>query len=134
MLILREGASDFFWKGRIQQMDTQEVALDIHHLFPRVWCEEQDIPPNVYNSIINKTPISYKANRMIGGDAPSVYLAKLQNHDQVQLEDQDMNEILAGHFIPAEQLRADDFEGFFEARKQLLMGLIERAMGKKSLQ
>ena len=133
VLILREGASDFFWKGRIQQLDTQEVALDIHHIFPRAWYEANGIPPKVYDSIINKTPISYKANRMIGGYAPSAYLAKLQSHDQVQLADQEMNTILDGHFIPTEQLRADDFQGFFEERKQLLMGLIEKAMGKKSL-
>jgi hypothetical protein len=133
VLILREGASDFFWKGRIQQLDTQEVALDIHHIFPRAWCEANSIPPKVYDSIINKTPISYKANRMIGGDAPSAYLAKLQNHDQVQLESHEMDAILAGHFIPTEEIRADDFPGFFDARKRLLMGLIEKAMGKKAL-
>jgi len=133
VLILREGASDFFWKGRIQQLDTQEVALDIHHIFPRAWCEANSIPPKVYDSIINKTPISYKANRMIGGDAPSAYLAKLQNHDQVQLESHEMDAMLAGHFIPTEEIRADDFPGFFDARKRLLMGLIEKAMGKKAL-
>ena len=130
VLILREGASDFFWKGRIQQLDTQEVALDIHHIFPRAWCEANSIPPKVYDSIINKTPISYKANRMIGGYAPSAYLAKLQSHDQVQLADHEMNSILAGHFIPTEKLRTDNFQGFFEERKQLLMGLIHKAMGK----
>ena len=133
VLILREGASDFFWKGRIQQLDTQEVALDIHHIFPRAWCEAQGIQPKVYDSIINKTPISYKANRMIGGDAPSAYLAKLLNHDQVQLDNDGMDAILAEHFIPTEMLRADDFHGFFEERKRLLMGLIEQAMGKRSL-
>lgn len=133
VLILREGASDFFWKGRIQQLDTQEVALDIHHIFPRAWCEAQGIQPKVYDSIINKTPISYKANRMIGGDAPSAYLAKLQNHDQVQLDNDEMDAILSEHFIPTERLRADDFHGFFDERKRLLMGLIEQAMGKRSL-
>ena len=133
VLILREGASDFFWKGRIQQLDTQEVALDIHHIFPRAWCEANGILPKVYDSIINKTPISYKANRMIGGDAPSIYLAKLQNHEQVQLDSDGMDAILSGHFIPTDQLRADDFQSFFEERKQLLMGLIEKAMGKRSL-
>lgn len=133
VLILREGASDFFWKGRIQQLDTQEVALDIHHIFPRAWCEAQGIQPKVYDSIINKTPISYKANRMIGGDAPSAYLAKLQSHDQVQLDNREMDAILSEHFIPTERLRADDFHGFFDERKQLLMGLIEQAMGKRSL-
>lgn len=109
------------------------MALDIHHIFPRAWCEAQGIQPKVYDSIINKTPISYKANRMIGGDAPSAYLAKLQNHDQVQLDNDEMDAILSEHFIPTERLRADDFHGFFDERKRLLMGLIEQAMGKRSL-
>jgi hypothetical protein len=45
-----------------------------------------------------------------------------------------MDAISSGHFIPTEQLRSDDFQGFFDERKQLLMGLIEKAMGKRSLQ
>ena len=133
VLILREGAEDFFWKGDIQELDNQGVELDIHHIFPRAWCEAQGIPPRVYDAIINKTPISFKANRMIGGDAPSAYLARLQNHEQVQLGDEAMNAILEGHRIPTEALRNDDFEVFYQQRKRRLLEIIEKAMGKKSL-
>jgi hypothetical protein len=133
VLILREGAEDFFWKGDIQELDNQGVELDIHHIFPRAWCEAQGIPPRVYDAIINKTPISFKANRMIGGDAPSAYLARLQNHEQVQLGDEAMNAILEGHRIPTEALRADDFEVFYQQRKRRLLEIIEKAMGKKPL-
>lgn len=70
VLVLREGAQDLFWKSRIRDLEADEVALDIHHIFPRDWCEKQSIPRRRYDSIINKTPISYKANRMIGGSAP----------------------------------------------------------------
>ena len=133
VLILREGAEDFFWKGNIQELDNQGVELDIHHIFPRAWCDAQGISPRVYDSIINKTPISYKANRMIGGDAPSHYLARLQGHEQVQLDDEAMNALLEGHRIPAETLRADDFEAFYQQRKRRLLEIIEKAMGKKPL-
>ncbi|QOR40093.1 DUF262 domain-containing protein [Billgrantia diversa] len=133
VLILREGAEDFFWKGNIQELDNQGVELDIHHIFPRAWCEAQGIPPRVYDSIINKTPISFKANRMIGGDAPSVYLARLQDHRQVQLNDEAMNAILEGHRIPTDALRADNFDAFYQQRKQRLLKIIEKAMGKKPL-
>ncbi|MGM8933003.1 GmrSD restriction endonuclease domain-containing protein [Salinicola halophyticus] len=133
VLILREGAEDFFWKGDIQELDNQGVELDIHHIFPRAWCETKAIPPRVYDAIINKTPISFKANRMIGGDAPSAYLARLQNHEQVQLGDEEMNAILEGHRIPTEALRNDDFEVFYQQRKRRLLEIIEKAMGKKSL-
>lgn len=35
VLILRQGAQDFFWKAGIQELDAEEMALDIHHIFPR---------------------------------------------------------------------------------------------------
>ncbi|MDV7403110.1 hypothetical protein RZS08_67420, partial [Arthrospira platensis SPKY1] len=54
VLILREGAEDFFWKAGIQELDNQGIELDIHHIFPRAWCEAQGIPPRVYDSIVNK--------------------------------------------------------------------------------
>jgi hypothetical protein len=133
MLVLREGAADLFWKAKIQELDQEDIALDIHHIFPQAWCDAQKIPRATYNAIVNKTPISYKANRMIGGSAPSVYLAKLQGHKQVQLDAAAMNALLHSHRIPADFLRADDFVGFYQARKAALLGLIESVMGKPLL-
>lgn len=75
-LILRDGAKDFFWNATIQELDHEEIALDIHQILLKVWCEQQGIRPAV-NAIVNKTPISYKANRMIGAKAPSDYLAAI---------------------------------------------------------
>lgn len=132
VLVLREGAKDFFWKANIRDLEADEVALDIHHIFPRDWCDKQGIAPRTYDSIINKTPISYKANRMIGGAAPSQYLEKLQTHEQVQLDDEAMNELLMSHYIPVEALRADDFATFYELRQKALLALIEKTMGKQT--
>ncbi|MGX1995115.1 GmrSD restriction endonuclease domain-containing protein [Xanthomonas axonopodis pv. cassiae] len=132
VLVLREGAQDLFWKSRIRDLEADEVALDIHHIFPRDWCEKQDIPRRRYDSIINKTPISYKANRMIGGSAPSSYLAALQAHKQVQLDNAGMDALLASHRIPVAALRADDFDSFCDQRQQNLLALIEAAMGKRA--
>ncbi|KPQ33169.1 MAG: hypothetical protein HLUCCA11_19385 [Phormidesmis priestleyi Ana] len=133
VLVLREGAADFFWKASIKELDAQEIALDIHHIFPRAWCEEKGIPKKQYDTIVNKTPISYKANRMIGGSAPSAYLQKLQSHAQVQLTGVEMDKILASHCIPPEKLRIDDFDSFYSERKQSLLKLISVAMGKQVL-
>ena len=83
VLVLREGAKDWFWKGTTKELDAAEITLDIHHIFPRKWCESQHIPRNQYDSILNKTAISYKANRKIGGDAPSVYLTRLQKEKRL---------------------------------------------------
>ena len=133
VLVLREGAQDFFWKASIKELDAQEIALDIHHIFPRAWCESENIPKRRYDTIVNKTPISYKANRMIGGSAPSAYLQKLQDHTQVQLDSAEMDKILASHCIPSNQLRRDDFDSFYDERKQALLKLISTAMGKQIL-
>jgi hypothetical protein len=130
VLLLRERASDFFWKGTIAELDDEEVKLDIHHIFPQDWCEKQGITRKVYNTVVNKTPLSYKANRMIGGVAPSLYLAKLQRHEQVKFDDAAMDAILRSHAIDPALLRADDFHAFYAARKQALLALITQAMGK----
>ncbi|WML90842.1 GmrSD restriction endonuclease domain-containing protein [Thiothrix lacustris] len=130
VLVLREGATDFFWKATIQELDHEEVALDIHHIFPKAWCEEQGIKPAVFNAIINKTPISYKANRMIGRKAPSQYLDAIQSHKQVGLNDDNMNNILESHLIDPQTLRTDNFELFYTRRKERLLDIAGRAMGK----
>jgi hypothetical protein len=133
LLVLREGARDFFWKANIRELDDESVSLDIHHIFPQDWCNKRGIPRKRWNSIVNKTPISYKANRMIGGIAPSQYLEKIQRHKQVQLSNAAMDKIVESHFISAAALRVDDFEGFYQARKAALLSLIERVMGKTVL-
>ncbi len=129
-LVLRQNSKDFFWKATIQELDLEDVGLDVHHIFPKAWCDQKGIKPAIYNSIINKTPISYKANRMIGKKAPSIYIDALQNHKQVKLNDDGMDTILKSHFIDPETLRTDQFDAFFEHRKKALLQIVEEAMGK----
>ena len=132
MLVLREGSKDWYWKATIQELDTDEIALDIHHIFPRDWCERPDriIERDRYDSILNKTPISYRANRKIGGEAPSHYLPRLQREEQVALDDSEMDELLASHALAPDLLRRDAFDDFIEDRRRRLSRLVERAMGK----
>jgi hypothetical protein len=132
VLLQRDGARDFFWKTRMIDLDLDDVKLDIHHIFPRKWCEDSDIPPRVYNAIVNKTAISYKANRKIGGSAPSKYLAQLQSEPQVKLTNAEMDDILKSHVIDPSLLRGDSFQEFYAARKAALLAIVERAMGKAS--
>jgi hypothetical protein len=130
MLVLRDGAKDFFWKAEIKELGEEGIDLDIHHIFPKAWCELNSISSDIYNSIVNKTPISYKANRMIGGSAPSVYLHKLQQHTQVQMQDAEMDGLVESHLINADALRDNDFNAFYKFRKEALIKLISNAMGK----
>ena len=111
-------------------MSDSKAKLDIHHIFPRKWCLTQGIPPRRFNAIINKTPISFKANRMIGGAAPSSYLDKLRSHAQVDVTEQEQDGILESHLISSDLLRSDDFEQFYHDRKKRLLDLIADAMGR----
>ena len=70
---------------------------------------------------------------MIGGVAPSKYLEKIQKHEQVLLDDTQMNIILESHLISSMMIRSDDFTSFYQDRKISLLNLIEKAMGKSSL-
>jgi hypothetical protein len=133
ILLQNEGAEDLFWKARIADLDRNEKGIDIHHIFPRKWCEDKEISPSIFNSIVNKTAISYKANRKIGGSAPSVYLTQLERDPAVQLSPAGMDAIVQTHLIAPGNLRVDDFDGFFKERKAALLGLVERAMGKQAI-
>ncbi len=130
VLVLREGSKDWFWKASIRELDADEIALDIHHIFPRDWCEKQGISRDRYDSILNKTPISYKANRKVGGEAPSRYLPRIQREKQVGLSDAAMDQLLASHALSPDLLRQDSFDDFVEDRRRRLGRLVEMAMGK----
>ncbi len=130
VLLLRDGSQDWFWKASVKELDTDEVSLDIHHIFPRAWCEDNDIDRDLYESVLNKTTISYKANRKIGGDAPSKYIPRIQNDVNVCLSDDSMDALLESHALSAELLRRDEFDLFIQDRRVRLGSLIENVMGK----
>jgi hypothetical protein len=95
-------------------IDRNERGIDIHHIFPRKWCEDQTIGPKVFNSIVNKTAIFYEANRKTGGKAPSAYLKQIESDEHVQLAPAAMDAILQTHRIAPSFLRVDDFVGLFQ--------------------
>ena len=77
---------------------------------------------------MNKTTISARTNRTIGGVAPSAYLHVIES--RAQIESQRLDALLATHLVPAMHLRSDDFNTYFVARRQALCGLVENAIGK----
>ena len=76
-LLMREGAKDFASGQEFNHTAFFGENIDIHHIFPRHWCNRMGKDWKIYDSIINKTPLSYRTNRRIGGAAPSEYLASL---------------------------------------------------------
>lgn len=131
-LLMKEGAQDFRSGQKFDHTIFFGENVDIHHIFPKAWCDKQKIKPSVYDCIINKTPLSYRTNRIIGGVGPSEYLAKLESGDRSSppIAKDKLDAFLASHLIDPAQLRQDDFETFLRSRQQQLLALIERAIGK----
>ena len=131
-LLMKEGATDFRSGQTFDHTVFFGENVDIHHIFPQDWCKGQGIKPAVYDSIINKTPLSYRTNRMIGGAAPSGYLAKLQtgNATTPAIKAERLDAYLESHLIDPALLRADNVEGFMADRQRRLLALIEQATGR----
>jgi len=131
-LLMKEGAQDFRSGQKFDHTVFFGENVDIHHIFPQDWCKAQRIKAAVYDSIINKTPLSYRTNRIIGGVAPSEYLAKLEkgNSTTPPIAIDKLDSYLRSHLIEPSLLRGDGFEAFMEDRQKRLLGLIEAAMGK----
>ncbi|WP_439817485.1 GmrSD restriction endonuclease domain-containing protein [Zavarzinia sp. CC-PAN008] len=127
-LIMRQGCRDFITGSPTDIMTFANDKIDIHHVFPQDWCKKQGISPALFNSIVNKTPLSKRSNIMIGGDAPSVYLKRIEQKQGLSAET--LNDILRSHHIDPVLLRADDFDGFFKARLECLADVVAGAMGK----
>ena len=131
-LLMKEGAQDFRSGQEFDHTVFFGENVDIHHIFPQEWCKNHGIKPSVFDSIINKTPLSYRTNRIIGGVAPSEYIAKLENGNEATppIDCERLDAYLRSHLIDPALLRADKFDAFMVDRQKRLLGLIERATGK----
>ena len=136
-LLLREGAIDFRSGQAFDQIVFFDEGVDIHHIFPKAWCESQKLPASLYDSVVNKTPLGYRTNRIIGGVAPSSYLEKLEkgkagSNGQIiepPIDKAALANYLQTHCIPVPELYANNFAGFMKARQKLLMDLVSRITG-----
>jgi hypothetical protein len=129
ILLMQRGSSDFLNGDPIELTSYFDEAVDIHHLFPRAYCEEKNYPRERWNSVVNKAPLTARTNRMIGGRAPSDYLARIQQGHNIA--DDRMNTILASHAVNPALIRADDFDSFIRTRAGALLDLVEQATGKQ---
>ena len=136
-------AYDFQTGHTIRSHTLNNEKIEAHHIFPKAWCREKygisskDFRLSHFNSIINKTPLLARTNRTIGGRPPSNYLNDIEAWSrQLSLpidggnQDVSRENKLASHLIPIDAFQTDNFEEFFENRKEALFKKIEEAMGK----
>lgn len=127
-LILKNHCKDFISGREMDFTVYKSENIDIHHIFPRSYCEKNNLSKEKWNSVVNKTPISYSTNREIGGVAPSEYLKKIEEKGQVDYNS--LNDYLQTHLIDVSAARSNDFEKHIALRAKLLLDAIEKATGK----
>lgn len=131
-LLMAEGALDFRSGQKFEQAVFFDENVDIHHIFPQNWCKSHGFTPAIFDSIINKTPLSGKTNRILGGIAPSEYLARLEKvtDGAPAIASERLDGFLKSHLVDPSLLRTDKFEAFMADRQTRLLALIEKALGK----
>jgi hypothetical protein len=127
-LLMRDGGRDFRTGEPIEAQTFFDDKIDIHHIFPEKWCKAAGIETGTYNSVINKTALSARTNRQIGGRPPSQYLPAIER--VAGIDHMRMDDILRSHCIAPEELRADQFWKFYAARAEELLQRIEAATGQ----
>ena len=129
-LQMMNGASDWRSDVPLSLATYNNENIDIHHVFPVAWCrsteEKPAIPSHLYDSVINKTPLSAATNRIIGGRGPSVYLKRLQE----DMRKERLDQALEAHWLNPRHLEANNFQESFVERGEALIGLIGQAMGR----
>lgn len=127
-LILKNHALDFISGAEMDFSTFSNERIDIHNIFPKDYCIKEGYDKRKWNSIVNKTPISASSNREIGGNAPSVYLERLEQRGSVSSLELDGD--VESHWIDHNLLRADDFQNFIIDRAKKLLTVIEKTTGR----
>jgi len=127
-LQMKSGAADWLTGQALSLATWDAENVDIHHIFPVAWCTKRKnkdkIPKWLYDSVINKTPIDARTNRIIGGQSPSLYIPKLR------MQNNNLEKVLEKHWINSELLHSDNFPESFVERGQAMFELINKAMRK----
>jgi hypothetical protein len=131
-LLMRGGSKDWLYDQDITMASHHSLAVDIHHLFPKKWCNDNKVDDLRRESIVNKTAIAAQTNRRIGGRAPSLYLPLIKQEAETTAVE--LRRRIEQHHIDVDALAADNFDAFFEHRRQRLLELIAEAMGRTGME
>jgi len=127
--LMKKGSLDFLNGDPIELTTYFDQAVDIHHIFPKSYCEKQNYPKSHWNSIINKVPLTSRTNRIIGGRSPSSYIQAIEKNHKISSDR--LDEILKSHLINPALLRSDNFNDFLSDRAVSILNLISDATGKQ---
>ncbi|NGM14260.1 GmrSD restriction endonuclease domain-containing protein [Verrucosispora sioxanthis] len=130
-LLVKQGAVDWYHsEGPLTPGTLLQHAVAIRQVFPKPWLARHVPNDSRGNSIVNKTPLSYRASKSLIG-SPSAYLQVLARETGTRPEWFD--DVVATHVMNPATLHEDDFEGFYADRSARLVELVNEAMGKRTV-
>ena len=127
-LLMAQGCRDWREDKVIDHATFLDLQIDIHHVFPQKWCNDNYVSDADRETIVNKTPLSKRTNIFLRGDSPAVYVPRLEADTHMPAAQ--VNELISGHLIDPGLLRAADFPQFLKVRREALCLLIGEVMGK----
>ncbi|MFI5616285.1 DUF262 domain-containing protein [Streptomyces sp. NPDC051567] len=125
-LLIKQGAVDWcFTEVPLNADKIVAQSVDVRQIFPKTWAT--GLHSRKTNSIVNKTPLSFRASRSMIGP-PASYLTALQLESG--LREEWFDDVIATHLIDPATLHKMDFDLFYENRAKQLLDLVRQAMGK----
>lgn len=130
-LLVKQGAVDWYHsEGPLTAGALLQHSVGIRQVFPKSWLARHLPNDGRGNSIVNKTPLSYRASKSLVG-SPSGYLQVLAREAGTRPEWFD--DVVATHVMDPATLHRDDFDAFYADRSARLVELVNEAMGKRTV-
>jgi hypothetical protein len=108
-----------------QSQAAGRTAREAHHLFPTNWLRSQGVTDRRrVNQVANLAEAGWHENTTIGGQRPSVYVARLR--EQLRMDDNQWGRMCAEHALPLGWERMD-YDEFLRSRRTRMAELIRVA-------
>lgn len=130
-LLIKQGAVDWYYnEGPLTPGLLVQHQVEVRQIFPRNWFTRHHIGDPRANSIVNKTPMSFRASRSMNG-SPAAYLPSLAA--EAGIREEWFDDAVATHLIDPVALHDADFDAFYADRSKQLLDLVHAAMGKRTV-
>jgi len=115
-LALKHGGVDLADGGAATR--TSLAKREYHHLFPAAHLARSGIPDDQIYRSLNCALVTWRTNRTISDKAPERYLG--ERRDGTGLGEAEVKARLASHYIPYDEMVADNYPAFLTARATLI--------------
>ncbi|HNQ34470.1 MAG TPA: DUF262 domain-containing protein [bacterium] len=126
-LILKNGAMDFYKRGKItsQLLADKKNPVDDHHIFPRAFCDTNNMPVSLRDCILNRTYIDRETNHSLNKRKPSDYFREIRDK-QGKAE---VDDLFKSHAMPigdTSPVLSDNFNAFLEFRHKAISEMVRQ--------